>query len=117
MLSKAEEQAFNKLVGQLIKDAREIAGVKQEVLSAYLGFKSRISITNIESGKQNIQLTTLVEIADYLKVPITSLIPPLETIKKNVSKKFVRNIGKEGVADSDSLEKIKDFVRFTATKK
>lgn len=117
MLSKAEEQGFNKLVGQLIKDAREIAGVKQEVLSSYLGFKSRISITNIESGKQNIQLTTLVEIADYLKVPISSLIPPLETIKKNVSKKFVRNIGKEGVADSDSLEKIKDFVRFTATKK
>ena len=117
MLSKTEEQAFNKLVGKLIKDAREIAGVKQETLSAYLGFKSRISITNIESGKQNIQLTTLAEISDYLRVPINSLIPPLESIKKNVSKKFVRNIGKEGVADFDSFEKIKDFIRFTASKK
>ena len=117
LLSKSEEQAFNKLTGQLIKDAREIAGVKQDVLASYLGFKSRISITNIESGKQNIQLTTLVEIADYLKVPITNLIPPLDTIKKNVSKKFVKNIGKEGLADSDSLEKIKDFIRFASAKK
>jgi len=117
LLSKTEEQAFNKLVGQLIKDAREIANVKQETLSSYVGFKSRISITNIESGKQNIQLTTLVEIADYLRVPITSLVPSLETIKKNVSKKFMRNIGKEGVADNDSFEKIKDFIRFTASKK
>ena len=117
MLTQTEEKVFNKLVGQLIKNAREAAGVKQETLSNYLGFKSRISITNIESGRQNIQLTTLTEIAHYLKVPIISLIPPLETIKKKVDKKLTRNIGKDGVADSNSLEKIKDFIRFTTTQK
>ena len=117
MLSKQEQTSFNKLVGKLIKDARENARVKQEVLSAYLGFKSRISITNIESGKQNIQLTTLVEIADYLKVSITSLIPPLQAIKMHVNKKLVRNIGKEGNGDPNSPDRLKDFIRYTATKK
>lgn len=104
------------MVGQLIRDARENAGVKQEVLSHNLGFKSRISISNIESGRQNIQLATLVEIADYLKVGVSSLIPGLETIKKAVSKKMTRNIEKEGVEDATSYEKIKDFIRFTTTK-
>jgi transcriptional regulator with XRE-family HTH domain len=116
-MTQAEEITLKKLVGQRIKDAREVAGVKQEVLSSYLGFKSRISISNIESGRQNIQLTTLVEIADYLRVPITSLIPPLETIKTTVNRKLVRNIGKDGIANSNSRERILDFIRFTATKK
>lgn len=116
-MTQSEVKAFNKHVGQLIKNARESAGVKQDVLSAYLGFKSRISVANIETGRQNIQLSTLVEIADYLKVPFGSLIPPVETIKKNVSKKLEKNIGKEGIADNNSREKILDFIRFTATKK
>ena len=117
MLSKTEEQAFNKLAGHLIKDARERNNVKQETLSEYLGFKSRISVANIESGKQNIQLTTIAEIADYLSVPIATLIPPIESIRMHVSQKLVRNIGKDGVADADSYERIKNFIRFAATKK
>lgn len=118
MFTKSEEKLFNKLTGQLIRNARESMDVKQEVLANYLGFKSRISISNIESGKQNIPLTTLVEIADYLKVPITNLIPSLDTIKeKTINKKLVRNITKEGVANFESLEKLKDFIHFTSTKK
>lgn len=117
MLSEQEQNTFNKLVGKLIRDARENTGVKQEVLSAFLGFKSRISITNIESGKQNIQLTTLVEIADYLKVPVHTLIPPIETIKKEVNKRLEKNIGKEGAINEASIERIRDFIRYTAAKK
>lgn len=117
MLNKTEEQNFNKLVGQLIKDARETSEVKQEVLANYLGFKSRVSVANIERGMQNIQLTTLVEIADYLKIPVASLIPPLEAIKRDVSKRFVKKIDKAGVADKDSQDRILDFIRLTASKK
>jgi transcriptional regulator with XRE-family HTH domain len=117
LLSQDEEKTFNKLAGQRIRHARESAGVKQEVLSNFLGFKSRISITNIESGKQNIQITTLAEIAEYLKVDVSSLVPPLEIIKKDVNRKLVRNLGKDGVANGDSLERIKGFIRFTASKK
>ncbi|MFT3701213.1 MAG: helix-turn-helix transcriptional regulator [Agriterribacter sp.] len=118
MFTKTEEKAFNKLTGQLVRNARESVGVKQEVLSNYLGFKSRISISNIESGKQNIPLIILAGIADYLKIPITSLVPTIDAIRsKVVNKKIERNIGKEGIADNDSLDKIKDFIRFTSNKK
>jgi len=117
VLEKNEEKVFNKLVGQRIKNARESSGVKQEVLANYLGFKSRISITNIESGRQNIQLTTLVEIADYLKTPLEDLIPSIDVIKKSVSQKLVKSIAKDGIADVNARERIKDFIRYTATKK
>jgi transcriptional regulator with XRE-family HTH domain len=117
LLSKEEQTKFNKLVGKLIRDARENSKVKQEVLSTYLGFKSRISIANIEAGKQNIQLTTLVEIADYLKVPTSDLIPPLEAIKIQINTKLARNMEKEGIEDPKLSERLNDFIRYTATKK
>lgn len=117
MLSKKEQELFNKKLGEIIKTARIKANIKQEDLSTYLGFKSRISIANIENGKQNVQLTTLLEIAEYFKLSIVDLIPPLETVKKEINPKFIKNIGKEVIDDPRSVEKIIDFIRFTTLKK
>lgn len=117
MLTKKEQDAVYKKLGEIIKAERIKAGIKQEELSTYLGFVSRISIANIESGKQKIQLHTLIEIADFLKLSITDLIPPLETIRKEVNPKLVKKIGKEGIDDPGTVEKIKDFIRFSTSKK
>jgi transcriptional regulator with XRE-family HTH domain len=117
LLSKEEQTRFNKIVGKLIREARENSKIKQEVLSSFLGFKSRISIANIEAGKQNIPLTTLVEIADYLKIPISSLIPPVEAIKIQVADQLVKNIEKEGIEDPKLSERLSDLIRYAATKK
>lgn len=117
MLSKQEQKLFNKKLGELIKAARIKANVKQEELSSYLGFKSRISIANIENGKQNVQLTTLLEIADHLNLSITDLIPPLESVKKEINPKLIKHIGKEVIDDPRSVEKLIEFIRLTTLKK
>jgi transcriptional regulator with XRE-family HTH domain len=117
VLSKHEQELFNKKLGETVRNARVNAGIKQEDLSKRLGFKSRISVANIENGKQSVQLTTLIEIAEFLKIPITDLIPPLETIKSDINPKFIRRIEKEGIKDPEVLEKMIDFIRFTISKK
>lgn len=121
MLSKQEQDAFYKKVGLLIKAQRQKAAMSQEDLSKKLGFVSRISVANIESGKQKIQLHTLIEISDFLKLPVNDFIPPIEAVRKNVNPKLLKKIGKEVnrkvIRDSISEEKLTAFVRFSTSKK
>ncbi len=118
MLSKEEQKAFYAELGKLIKAARIKENIKQETLSKDLGFVSRISIVNIESGKQKIQLHTLLEISNILKVSMKDLLPPIETIRKEINPKFVKtlNVNKEIPSeDSKTKERIKNFIRFTTS--
>lgn len=118
VLSKEEQKAFYAELGKLIKAARIKENIKQETLSKDLGFVSRISIVNIESGKQKIQLHTLLEISNILKVSMKDLLPPIETIRKEINPKFVKtlNVNKEIPSeDSKTKERIKNFIRFTTS--
>jgi transcriptional regulator with XRE-family HTH domain len=117
LLSKEELALFNQKLGSNIRTARLKKEIKQDDLATRLGFKSRISVVNIENGKQNVQLTTLIEIADYLKESMNDLIPPLQTIKKGLSPSLIKKIGKEIVNDPDSFEKAENFFRLTSSKK
>jgi transcriptional regulator with XRE-family HTH domain len=117
VLSKQQEKIFRKKLGELVKAARLKAGVKQEILSAQLGFKSRISVANIENGLQNVQLITLIEIAEYLKVPINDLLPPLEPIKSKVNPALAKGIEKEGIIGQHNTKKIFEFIHFINNKK
>jgi transcriptional regulator with XRE-family HTH domain len=121
VLSKQEQDTFYKKVGLLVKAQRQKANLSQEDLSKKLGFVSRISIANIESGKQKIQLHTLVEISDFLNLPVTELIPPVDAVRKDVNPKLLKKIGKEVnrevIRDPQSAEKLTAFVRFSTSKK
>jgi transcriptional regulator with XRE-family HTH domain len=98
-----------------IQAARVRSNISQEQLAKYLGFKSRISIANIESAKQNIQLHTIYEIALYLNVPIIDLLP--SNTSKEISKSLLRDIKKTLDPDTKSSERVTDFVRMVTTKK
>lgn len=92
-------------IGQLIKAKREKANKSQEQLSKYLGFKSRISIANIESGSQKIHVHTLVAIAKYLKLNIQDLIPEDEPKKEqSINPAFEKMLNKEGINSNSSKE-------------
>jgi transcriptional regulator with XRE-family HTH domain len=49
---------FYAVVGRLIREARERRGVTQEALATLVSL-SRTSLTNIERGRQKVQLHTL----------------------------------------------------------
>ena len=119
MLSKEEIDGFYRRMGESIKAARINLDISQEELSKYLGFASRISIVNIETGKQKVQLHTLLEIAHYLKIPIQELVPSYESTKKDINAKLLKTLSKEASKeisnDLETLEKLKDFIiKFTS---
>lgn len=62
-------------VGQRIKAERQAAGMSQADLARAIGML-RTSITNIETGRQNLPLLTLERIAQALDCAIGDLLPP-----------------------------------------
>ena len=65
---------FYAAVGGLIREARESRGVTQEALAALVSL-SRTSLTNIERGRQKVQLHTLCRLAVALEVTPGLLLP------------------------------------------
>lgn len=66
-------------VGKRIADARrKLPNKTQEALAAELGV-GRATVVNIERGRQQLLLHTIVRIADCLKVPLQDLIPELSS--------------------------------------
>jgi DNA-binding XRE family transcriptional regulator len=71
-----ENREFYAAVGQRIAKAR-IGRLTQEAL-AKKATLTRTSIVNIEKGRQQILLHTLVDIARALKMPVAELIPAID---------------------------------------
>ncbi|MFV2045260.1 MAG: helix-turn-helix domain-containing protein [Anaerolineales bacterium] len=65
---------FTTAVGNLVRQAREEAALSQTEL-ARKTFRRRATISNIETGKSEATLITLVRIADSLNKPISYFLP------------------------------------------
>jgi len=74
-----EQQAFYREMGQRIREAREKSHLTQEALASMVSL-TRTSITNIEKGRQQLLVHTLVEIAKALKVSLESLLPETQSL-------------------------------------
>lgn len=114
MLKKVEQAEFYKLLGANIRSIREEKNFKQDALAAHLGF-TRISISNIETGKQKIQLHSLLELADFLNTPLIEMLPTLHSVRKEHNSKLEKKVTDTEVTDSKSMQKIKDFIRLSTS--
>ena len=70
----AENQAFYKELGSQIRKARNKALLTQESLAEKVSL-TRTTVTNIEKGRQQLLVHTLVDIAKVLNVSIELLLP------------------------------------------
>jgi len=70
----ADNQSFYQELGRRIKDARKKGHLTQEALATKI-LLTRTTVTNIEKGRQQLLVHTLVDIADALNVTPTSLLP------------------------------------------
>ena len=61
-------------IGRAVRSARDEAGLTQEELGRRVGLK-RTSITNLEAGRQQIQVHTLYALAEALGITVTALLP------------------------------------------
>jgi transcriptional regulator with XRE-family HTH domain len=110
-LLKDQQDSLYTQIGSLIKAQRIKLSISQDDLAKDLGFVSRISIAHIENGKQKIQLHTLLEICELFKVPVTTLLPPIDSLKQQISAQIVKKIDRE--ATESEAEKIKGFYRYS----
>ncbi len=118
MLTEETQNHFYKRLGELIKNTRNNAGVSQETLANYLGL-TRVSILNIEKGRQKVQIHTLVEIVTYLNIPIADFFEKVKiAVKLEVSPKLEKEIIKKIDSEKiDEINRVKEFISFTISKK
>jgi len=69
---------FYRQFGDALAQVRKVRKVTQEALADTIGL-SRTSITNIEKGRQPVQLHVVVKLADVLGVRIDQLLPQSES--------------------------------------
>ena len=103
-----DEQTFYEGVGLLIREERRARDCTQEQLAGLVSL-SRVSITNIESGKQRVPLHTLVDIAEALQVPTEKFIPSrkvsFKTIKERVDTKEIERVTRTFFDDSETPDR------------
>ena len=76
-------ERVNGLFGQRLSAARRVKRISQTALANRLGY-SRVTIANLESGKQNVQLHQVFAIADALDISVKELIPDAASVYGNV---------------------------------
>ena len=109
-IMSSPEEKFYRLLGNLISEKRIAAKKSQEVLASLVGLK-RTSITNIEAGRQKIQVFTLYRIAAALDIPVNILLPGIEGNPPDLSsllrsQKILTASGESTILDKDDQERV-----------
>lgn len=69
-----EQDLLYRVIGDRIREARELSRMSQTALAEQLGL-SRVSIVNIEKGRQRAPVHVLWQIAELLNTDLTRIIP------------------------------------------
>lgn len=85
-------RAFYVAVGHKISEARNRLGITQEALSSKISL-TRTSVINIEKGRQQLLLHTLVHIASALNVTPSELIPESQRLEMKDVEAMLREEG------------------------
>ena len=72
-MTKLQKSYDTKEVGKKIKQLRKARSLKQDDLSEVLGGLSRPQISNIETGRRNLNLHQIKALADFFGVSIETL--------------------------------------------
>lgn len=113
MASKKDEDLFYVRLGYNIRLFRTKAKKSQEALADYLGL-SRVSVVNIEKGKQKIQIHDLVLAAKFLNTSLADLAPQqVESDDAILNKNLKEKINRQFYPNESGILKIEDFVKIS----
>lgn len=82
-MTKLQKSFDTKAVGEKIRQLRKSRSLKQDDLSEVLGGLSRPQISNIETGRRNINLHQIKALADFFGVSIETLGLKTDEMKTN----------------------------------
>ncbi len=81
-------------LGGLIRSRRARVEMTQDELARRVGM-TRTSITNIERGRQKVQLHTLYDIAAALEAPVQDLLPPAKVDAESIEDRLPQELRAE----------------------
>jgi len=113
VVSKKDEAYFYTKLGYLLKLARVKAKKSQEALAEHLGL-SRVTIVNIEKGRQKILVHDLVIAAQFLNASLSELIPSnFESEESQLNLNLKNKINRKFSGNESQVLKVEDFVKLT----
>ncbi|MHA4808399.1 helix-turn-helix domain-containing protein [Flavitalea flava] len=123
MLTESTQDEIYEELGKRIKAAREKEGINQDVVAKYLDL-SRVSISNIEAGKQRVQLHTLLDIVRILRIDLNELLESLSHLLVNVvsearTKRIHDSLSTPSTArdvTEEDTNRVNDFISFIKSK-
>jgi len=99
-VSTVSSDVVNSVFGRKLRDLRRERDLSQSQLGDLLGL-SRVTIANIESGKQNVQLHQIFSLASVLDIHVDRLIPSPNELEH--SERFMGRVRSDLLAASDIL--------------
>lgn len=75
-------------VGSRLKEMREAAGLRQEDVGKVVGL-SRVSVLNIESGRHNPTIKTMILLCRLFKCRPNDIFPPIEALNFVMEEKTI----------------------------
>lgn len=87
-MTKIQKSFDTKEVGMKIRQLRKARSMKQDELGKILGGLSRGQVSNLETGKRNLNLHQIKTLADYFGVSLETL--GLKTEEVNINDLLVR---------------------------
>lgn len=109
MLDREQQTSFYERIGEKIRETRKIREINQETLATTLGI-SRVSLINIETGKQRVPLHVLLDICVSLNVTMNELVPQNMEGVHSIDASIINKINKETNSSSDSSEKAITYI-------
>jgi transcriptional regulator with XRE-family HTH domain len=115
MLDKEQQTLFYQKLGENIKEARRRQSMNQEELGEKLGL-SRVSVVNIETGKQRLPIHVLGDITGILRVKMNELVPDVSSQQLNPADEHINldvfnKIIRETKELSNSPEKVINYLK------
>jgi transcriptional regulator with XRE-family HTH domain len=117
---KADHARLYELVGQRISLARSASGLSQAKLAKLLQM-SRVSVVNIEAGRQRAPFHVLWDIACALGIAVDQLIPGLSELTDGVPEleldaPTVRQIREAAMNDPATRRQLTEFIQRAKSK-
>ncbi len=110
-----KKQKIYRALGKKIRNLRMDKGVSQETLANYLGYKSRVTVSQIESGGYKVSVVALQKMSDYFQVPVYELMQEDETTSRD--KDLTSFLKQDEDLTSADIEKIVGFIGFVKDEK
>lgn len=111
-MTESNKQKFYQELGFVLSEARKNAKLSQEILAEKVGL-SRVSIVNIEKGRQTPPLHVLWTFSNIVGVELSELLPQFEINHNKLNpslKKIISKNEKAGQYSDESSMKINSFI-------